>query len=71
MRFSRTPMTPGLLKTIGIFTDKLQSLYTLKQYKEINMGIISFNEYLFPRILRGDQEALNLAKILIFSKGIT
>lgn len=62
MRFSRTPMTPGLLKTIGIFTDKLQSLYTLKQYKEINMGIISFNEYLFPRILRGDQEALNLAK---------
>jgi hypothetical protein len=26
MRFSHTPMDPGLIEIIGVFTDKLQSL---------------------------------------------
>lgn len=62
MRLSRAPLSPGLVAILGVFADKLQKLYTLQRYTETNTGIISFNEYLFPRIICGDKEAMALAE---------
>jgi hypothetical protein len=61
MRFKYSPITPGLLSIIGIFTEKLEQYIELNQNKDENTGIISFNEYLFPRVLDKDPDALKLA----------
>ena len=61
MRFKYHPVSPGLLATIGIFTEKLAQFINLSHTKDENTGIISFNEYLFPRVLDKDPDAIKLA----------
>ncbi|MBE6009607.1 MAG: hypothetical protein E7236_02950 [Lachnospiraceae bacterium] len=61
LRFKYHPISPGLLAVIGIFTEKLAQYIDLNHTKDENTGIISFNEYLFPRVLDKDPDAIKLA----------
>ncbi len=61
MRFKYSPVSPGSLAIIGIFTEKLAQFIDLNHTKDENTGIISFNEYLFPRVLDQDPDAMKLA----------
>ncbi len=61
MRFKYCPVSPGLLSVIGIFTEKLEQYIDLNHTSDENTGIISFNEYLFPRVLDKDPDAIKLA----------
>lgn len=62
VRFSRTPMTDALIAIIGIFASKLQLYYKIGNTPENNTGHISLNEYMFPRLLQDNPEAVELAK---------
>ena len=63
IRFSRVPLSDALIALIGIFASKLQLYYKLNRAPENNTGHISLNEYMFPRLLQGDPQAVELAKI--------
>ena len=63
IRFSRVPLSDALIALIGIFASKLQLYYKLNRTPENNTGHISLNEYMFPRLLQGDPQAVELAKI--------
>ena len=59
LRFSKVPLSQGQIDLIGIFVEKLQ----LKKLNfEKNTGEISFKDFLFPLLLRGDPEAIQLAE---------
>jgi len=62
VRFSRKPMTDALIAMIGMFAGKLQLYYKIGSAPENNTGHISFNEYMFPRLLQGSPGATELAK---------
>jgi len=62
LRFSHTEISPGAIDIIGIFLNGLQRLYELQVRTSPNTGLITLNEYLFPRILNGDPDAIHLAK---------
>jgi len=63
IRFSRVPLNDALIALIGVFASKLQLYYKLNRTPENNTGHISLNEYMFPRLLQGDPQAVELAKI--------
>lgn len=62
LRFSRVPLSPGQIDLIGIFVEKIQLYYNKKLNTEKNTGEISFKDFLFPLLLRGDPQAVQLAK---------
>lgn len=61
MCLSQYPPTDGLLQIFGIFCDKLRRLRLLRSGGR-NTGGVAINDYIFGRLIAGDDNALSMAQ---------
>lgn len=61
MCLSQYPLSEGLLQIFGIFCDKLRRLRLLRS-GDRNTGGVAINDYIFGRLIAGDENALQMAQ---------